>query len=186
MSFTGSYRKLIAASVALLLLACSDATAPLAPSQEPAVHPNQSLTSTLGGVTGTVTSVVNGLLLQCTPQAYVKVTAQIGPAGGTINFGHHQLEIPRGALSAPVMITAEALAEAGNAVRFQPEGLKFAVGAPLHLSYANCRDNLLGLKSVVYTNDLLAILERLLTVDNRTSKEVVAPLRHFSRYAVAW
>ena len=135
MSFTVSYRKLVAASVAALLFACSDANAPLAPSQPPASRPSESL---LGGVVGTVTTVVNSLLLQCTLQTYVKVSAPIGPAGGTINFGKHQLVIPAGALSTTVTITAEAMAEEGNAVRFSPAGLQFAVPAPLHLSYSNC------------------------------------------------
>jgi len=138
MSFTVSYRKLVAASVAALLFACSDANAPLAPSQPPASRPSESLTSTLSGAVNGVTSTVNSLLLQCTLQTYVKVSAPIGPAGGTINFGKHQLVIPAGALSTTVTITAEAMAEEGNAVRFSPAGLQFAVPAPLHLSYSNC------------------------------------------------
>ena len=186
MSFTVSYRKLVAASVAALLFACSDANAPLAPTQEPAPRPSETLGSTLGGVVNGVVTVVNSLLLQCSTQTYAKTTAPIGPAGGTIKFGNHSLVIPRGALSTTVTITAEAMPEAGNAVRFSPEGLKFAVPAPLHLSYANCKDNLLGIKLVVYTDNLLNILEWLGTIDNRTAKEVVAPVKHFSRYAVAW
>jgi len=39
---------------------------------------------------------------------------------------------------------------------------------------------------VVYTDDLLNILQWLNTIDNQTAKEVVAPIKHFSRYAVAW
>src|SRR5262249_61645767 len=131
-------------------------------------------------------TTVNSLLMQCTPQTYAKATAPIGPAGGTIRFGNHSLVIPKGALSSTVTITAEAMPEAGNAVRFSPEGLKFAVPVRLHLSYANCRDNLLGIKLVVYTDNLLNILEWLNTLDNRAAKEVVAPIKHFSRYAVAW
>lgn len=190
MSFKVSCQKLVAASVAALLFACSDATAPLAPTHEPAPapasRPSESLGSTVDGVVGGVVGAVNSLLLQCTPQAYSNTVQAVGPAGGTIIFGRHALVIPRGALTSNVTITAEAMAESGNAVRFSPEGLKFAVPAPLHLSYANCKDNLLGIKLVVYTDNLLNILEWLGTTDNRTAKEVVAPIKHFSRYAVAW
>src|SRR5262249_3561873 len=148
--------------------------------------PASTLKNTLGGVTNTVGNVVSTLLLQCSPQDYVKVTQDVGPAGGSIAFGNHVLVIPKGALANQVTITAEALPEGGNAVRFQPEGLKFAVPAPLAMSYANCQSPLSKLKLIVYTDDLLKILERLSSVDDQQHERVVTGLRHFSRYAVAW
>jgi len=74
-----------------------------------------------------------------------------------------------------------------NAVRFQPEGLRFQRSAYLTMSYANC--NLLGRllpKRVAYVGDGLDILWYLLSIDNLFSKRVTGRVDHFSNYAVAW
>ena len=63
--------------------------------------------------------------------------------------------------------------------------LKFAKPATLSLSYSNCSPLLL-LKRVVYTNELLGILELLPSIDDLRTRTVSASIRHFSRYAVAW
>jgi hypothetical protein len=99
--------------------------------------------------------------------------------------GTHRLVIPAGALSTPVKISAEQVTGRVNSVRFSPDGLKFAKPATLTLSYANCSPLLL-VKRVVYTNELLGILELLPSLDDLRTKTVSAPIRHFSRYAVAW
>lgn len=113
----------------------------------------------------------------------------VGPAGGTILVGPHRLVIPAGALTSPVLITAEAPADSVNSVRLLPHGLTFAPGKPakLTLSYANC--SLLGQllpKRIVYTTDLLEILEWLLSADEPLARRVSTSLEHFSRYAIAW
>ena len=181
MSIRQSLKKLSFASAIIALAGCSTAELPNEP-----VAPSADLGGLLGGVTGTVTNLAGLILLQCTPQPYVKVTQTVGPSGGTIVFGAHKLVIPPGALSQSVAITAEAMPEAGNAVRFRPEGLRFAVNAPLTLSYANCKDDLLKVKLIVYTNDFLKILELLKSINNQPAKQVTTGLEHFSRYAVAW
>jgi hypothetical protein len=72
-----------------------------------------------------------------------------------------------------------------TSVPFSPEGLRFAKPAKLTLSYANCSPLLL-LKRVVYTDELLRILELIPSLDNLKTKTVTGDIRHFSRYAVAW
>ena len=55
------------------------------------------------------------------------------------------------------------------------------------MSYANC--NLLGSllpKRIAYTNNLLEILEYLISLDNIFLKKVTGKLDHFSGYAIAW
>jgi hypothetical protein len=84
-----------------------------------------------------------------------------------------------------VQIKAEQMTGRVNSVRFSPEGLKFAKPATLTLSYSNCSPLLL-LKRVVYTNELLSILELLPSIDDLRTRTVSASIRHFSRYAVAW
>lgn len=176
MSVRISWRKTVLAAALLALASCGDAGTPAGPVTPPA-DPLLLGDGPLG--------LLSPSLLKCAPQEYVKVTREVGPAGGVIEFGAHRLEVPKGALDRPVTITAEAMPEAGNAVRFGPEGLRFAVRAPLRLSYANCQPSLLP-KAIVYTDNLLRILELLQTLDDKSGKAVTARLDHFSRYAVAW
>ncbi len=124
-------------------------------------------------------------LLSCLPQPYVSKTQVVGKNGGTITVGTHKLVIPAGALSKNHTIRAEQVTHWVNSVRFSPEGLTFAKPAKLTLSYANCSPLML-LKRVVYTDELLRILELIPSLDNIRTKTVTGDIRHFSRYAVAW
>ena len=124
-------------------------------------------------------------LLSCSPQAYVAVTKVVGPDGGTILVGTHKLVIPAGALGRNYTIRAEQVRHRVNSVRFSPEGLKFAKPAKLTMSYDNCSPLLL-IKKVVYTDELLRILELIPSLDNLRNRTVTGDIRHFSRYAVAW
>lgn len=134
---------------------------------------------------GLLDALKNLHLLSCSPQPYVSVTKVVGPGGGTIVVGTHKLVIPAGALSRNYTIRAEQVRHRVNSVRFSPEGLKFAKPAKLTLSYANCSPLLL-LKRVVYTDELLRILELIPSLDNLKTQTVTGDIRHFSRYAVAW
>ena len=134
---------------------------------------------------GLIDNLKNLSLLSCSPQNYVSVTKSVGPAGGTIVVGTHRLVIPQGALTRTYTIRAEQVRNRVNSVRFSPEGLRFAKPAKLTLSYANCSP-LLVLKRVVYTDELLRILELIPSLDNLKTKTVTGDIRHFSRYAVAW
>jgi hypothetical protein len=138
------------------------------------------LTGTVVGTLGSVTD-----LLVCSSQPYAATTQTIGPSGGVLNVGSHSLAIPSDALTQKVTITAEQIPGSTNSVRFSPEGLKFAKPAKLSLSYANCSPLLL-LKRVVYTDELLRILELIPSLDNLQTRTVTGDIRHFSRYAVAW
>ena len=134
---------------------------------------------------GLINSLKNLNLLSCSPQPYVSVTKVVGTAGGTIVVGTHRLVIPAGALTRNYTIRAEQVRHRVNSVRFSPEGLKFAKPGKLTLSYANCSPLLL-LKRVVYTDELLRILELIPSLDDLRTKTVTGDIRHFSRYAVAW
>lgn len=154
-----------------------------------AVTPTPPVSGDLvSGLVGTTTGLVGNLgLLKCTPLPYVKSSALIGPAGGTLRIGQYTLTVPAGALAQSVQITGEELADTVNSVRFSPEGLQFAKPASLSMPYANC--SLLGRilpKQIAYTSDNLQILSYLLSLDNLLSKTVTGQVNHFSRYAVAW
>jgi hypothetical protein len=176
-------RKISAGLLALVLavgVGCSTGESPTEPALEPVVvEPSQLNLGTF------IKDLTNLRLLSCSPQPYVSKTQTVGVAGGVIVVGTHRLVIPPGALRQPVTIRAEQVTARVNSVRFHPEGLEFERPAALTLSYANCSP-LLILKRVVYTNELLRILELLPSLDNRRDKTVTGVIRHFSRYAVAW
>jgi hypothetical protein len=134
---------------------------------------------------GLLDGLKNLHLLSCSTQSYASVTQVVGPGGGTIQVGTHKLVIPAGALTRTYTIRAEQVQARVNSVRFSPEGLRFAKPAKLTLSYANCSP-LLVLKRVVYTDELLRILELIPSLDNLRTRTVTGDIRHFSRYAVAW
>jgi hypothetical protein len=179
------FRSLLLATALALASGCNPGDSSTAPTPDlPA--PSALLGGTGGGLLGT--GLGQGLLT-CTPLPYSETQQTVGVAGGTIKIGPHTLTIPAGALASSVVITAQVPSEAVNSVRLQPEGLAFAPGKParLTLSYANC--SLLGQllpKRIVYTTDLLQILQWLLSVDDPLHQRVSANLEHFSRYAVAW
>jgi hypothetical protein len=170
-------RRLIAPVLLLLVaLACTDHTPTAVPA---APAPDASLIGALLGPTG---------LLKCSSLPYASDTETIGPLGGTLKAGPHTLVIPAGALLAPTVITMTAPTGLGvNAVKFQPEGLRFITPAALTMSYSNC--SLLGYllpKRIAYTDDNLNILSYLLSLDNLLSKYVTGKVNHFSDYVVAW
>ena len=126
-------------------------------------------------------------LLRCSPLGSDSVTQTIGPEGGTLLVGPHQLTIPAGALAVPVTITAVAPSDTVNQVRFSPQGLTFADPASLTMSYANCNGlNVFLPKQIAYTTDALDVLQLLPSFDDLWSQRVTASLQHFSTYAVAW
>ena len=170
---------------ALSVVSCSSGDdGPSGPSSEQT--PAALLGSSGGGILGT--GIGSGLLA-CAPLPYAMTQQTVGTAGGTLLVGPHKLTIPAGALSTPVLITAEAPVGTVNSVRLSPEGLTFAAGKPaaLTLSYSNCP--LLGQllpKRIAYTTDLLAILSYVVSLDDLIAQRVTGTLAHFSRYAVAW
>lgn len=198
-------RRFLTLGVTLALLAgvsCSTGESPFEPQRSQPVEqafaaPSQSLGGLLGGLGGVVGGVVDlaggvvgGVLeltglLRCEEQRYEVNYETIGPRGGTITVGKHSLVIPKGALRKNVRIKAEQMRGPTNSVRFSPEGLQFEKSAVLSLNYKNCQDVKLP-KAVVYTTEKLDILEILRSLDLRKQRTVVAPIDHFSRYAVAF
>ena len=83
------------------------------------------------------------------------------------------------------MPSAPTAASLNNSVRFGPEGLRFARPAELTLSYSNCLVAP-AKKKIVYTSELLEVLELLKSSDKARTKTVTSPIDHFSRYAVAY
>jgi hypothetical protein len=179
--------------ITTFLLAAVVAVAVSCTSGEP-LGPSVPHRSTLGETKGRPSGLLAGglpndlsdlTLLSCSPQQYVSVSQVVGPDGGTIVVGTHALTIPAGALTKNYTIQAELVSGRVNSVRFSPEGLTFAKPATLSLSYANCSQPMVA-KKVVYTDELLEILELLPSLDDSETGTVTGDIQHFSRYAVAW
>jgi hypothetical protein len=157
-------------------------------SDESSVGPSAASTTQapellLGGLAGNVLSITD--LLTCSSLPYAATTRTVGPDGGVVTVGQYSLVIPPGALSSNVQIRAEQMSGKVNSVRFSPEGLKFARSAALTMGYQNCAVVLLP-KRIVYTTELLKVLDILRSEDLLRWKSVTAPIDHFSRYAVAY
>jgi hypothetical protein len=174
----------------------SNDSAPTGPSAAAVTQPTSfgligdltgGLTEAAGGVTGTLVGTLGQVtdLLLCSPQDALSTTETIGPEGGVIAVGRHWLVIPRNALTHDVTITAEQVQGKTNSVRFSPQGLQFERPVALSLSYENCLLVLVK-KKVVYTDELLNILQVFPSLDLFGDKRVTAPIDHFSRYAVAY
>lgn len=113
-------------------------------------------------------------------------SAVIGPLGGQIHFGPHTLVVPPGALLRSTTITATSPGDGYVDAVFQPEGLHFLLPAQLTLSYAQCSPAPSQQASITYLQSLLGeILDILPSLDNPSKGQVVAPVTHFSVYAVA-
>jgi hypothetical protein len=178
MKFSRSLILTFVAVTAAVSTSCSDRGVPTAPAA-----PQQISADLIGDLT----HGVQGLLLTCTPMPAYHASQVIGPDGGTLVIGPHTFTVPRGALTSPVLITADAPHDNLNRVIFQPEGLTFRKSASLTMSYANCEGlgSLLP-KQIAYTNDLLQILSFITSIDDIFSNKVTGQVNHFSEYIVAW
>lgn len=113
-------------------------------------------------------------------------SAVIGPLGGRVTFGPHELDVPPAALLSPTTISARTMPGDTIAVQFQPQGLTFLIPATLQLSYAQCQPQPTGTISIVYVNDLLSELLGLVeSIDEPGQHKVIGPISHFSVYAAA-
>ena len=144
-----------------------------------------STTTTLAQTVDATLSGLLGLLSTCEQQDQLSATKYIGPYGGRIVVGNHELTVPPGALSQTVKITATRLSASVAQVDFQPHGLRFAKPAALRLTYDHCTVSPKNVQSVVYVNDGMDILEAPRSIDDQKADQVTAWINHFSGYAVA-
>jgi hypothetical protein len=124
-------------------------------------------------------------LLRCEPSDYEGDAAIIGPQGGTLKVGEHELVIPAGALDREELVIAEAPTSSRVDVQFAPHGLQFLKPAQLTLSYKGC----VRPTSVDFLIAYIQggrVLELPPSVDHKDDDEVEADIDHFSRYAIAY
>lgn len=129
---------------------------------------------------------VSSALVQCRSLRADSVTQVIGPEGGELNVGPHTLDVPPGALSDTVRITAVAPSETVRLIRFMPEGLVFQKPASLSLSYKNCKIPAGTSPRIAYLSDTLSVVAYMPSIADQWAQWVITDLSHFSNYAVAW
>lgn len=193
-------RPLLPLAVALLAVlggcspdsSVSAPTAPSAPAKllglDPLVSTTTStVTTTVDGTTGLVSTTLYSVvgLLSCPSQDQITASKVIGPLGGSLVVGDHELVVPAGALSQNVTISGTRVSGSVAEVDFQPHGLKFAKPATLRLSYSVCKTSQKNVQSIVYVDDAQQILESPQSTDDAKTDKVTAWINHFSGYAVA-
>jgi hypothetical protein len=126
--------------------------------------------------------------LMCDPKQYVATAKIVGPEGADINFGEHTLRIPRGALSARTVITAEAPTSLRSLAVFSPHGTQFnpASRPTLELSYKHCRGAVNRVARIAYLGANGQILEWPPSQDFPELGLVRGIISHFSNYIVAY
>jgi len=124
-------------------------------------------------------------LLRCEPEKREITAKLIGPKGGKIDIGRHELIIPAGALSENVLITGTVLSGTVAEVEFEPHGLQFQRPVQLNMNYSHCIVPQGYSQGIVYLDNGFKILESRPSFDDDELREVSAWLDHFSGYAIA-
>lgn len=124
-------------------------------------------------------------VLHCRPLPYAADAQVIGPDGGELHLGPHTLEFPKGVLDHEEVVSGEAPAGSEIEVTFSPHGLQFLKPAQLTLSYEQCMRPDRFTYRIVYV-DGHVVLEFPPSSDDKTLKEVEAPIDHFSSYMIAY
>jgi hypothetical protein len=125
-------------------------------------------------------------LLRCEPRPYEGEAAIIGPDGGTLQVGEHQLVIPRGALVREELVVAEAPTNTLVELEFSPDGLIFDSPASVMLSYRRCQVPARADLLMAYLGQGNRVLELPPSWDDKADSRVIGEIGHFSRYAVAY
>lgn len=131
-------------------------------------------------------NIYNPGLLQCQSQSYTARARVIGPAGGVLSFGPHEITFPAGALSNSVVVSGQLHVSNHVLVELSPHGLQMSAPAVLDLNYSQCSSGGGGL-DVAYVNNNLNVISYPDPPSGGTqSGHVRAELWHFSKYAVAY
>jgi hypothetical protein len=131
-------------------------------------------------------------LITCTsPGTSQSVTSLIGPLGGVLAVGNTQVIIPADAVLSPTNFTLTVPASKYVEIEVTAEGTEhflFAQPVTVVLDYSRCSRWDLNLKLLTAWNIdpvTKAMLEPMVSVDNKLLRTVTFTTLHFSGYAVA-
>jgi hypothetical protein len=181
-------RALLSILVITAAAACYDAaTDPTAPTASPTTMRTIQVTSSASSSRSGSNSQSGGntQVAQCDPRPALVTRGVFGPAGGTLVIGESRLIIPAGALSVSVPIEASTPGDSTSEVDFKPHGLHFSKSAKLVLAAGGCSvsDNLPP--RIVYIGPNGSV-QQTIPATRDSQDNVIAPLAHFSGYAIAF
>jgi hypothetical protein len=169
--------------------ACYDAaTSPTVPQSAPATMTTIQATSSAGNSSAIGSNSQSGgntQVAQCDPRPALVSRGVFGPAGGTLVIGDSRLIIPAGALSVSVPITASTPGDSTSEVDFKPHGLKFSMSATLVLAAGGCNVSENLPPRIVYIGPNGRVRETI-SATRDAQDNVIAPIAHFSGYAIAF
>ena len=166
-------------SAALSLSVLAAASCTDAPAAGGITAPEQALASQSTGPT----------LLECPVDRTVSASALVGPLGGVVSVGGHQLIIPPLAVLLPTEFTVTVPASnylrvdvtAGNGQHYQ-----FQKPVSLTLSYARCTRSDIGKANlrIFYVDDANVILQDMGGTDDKAARTVTTGTDHLSGYVI--
>lgn len=172
----GTTRALLSAVLIAAAAACYDvATKPASPELSPAASAARASSESTG----------NNQVAQCDPRPALESRGTFGPAGGTLVIGGSRLIIPAGALSVTVPIQASTPGTSTSEVDFKPHGLKFSTPATLVLDGNGCQVGEDLPPRIVYLAPNGSVRETI-SATRDAQGNVIAPVAHFSGYAIAF
>lgn len=129
-------------------------------------------------------------LVACESGVARSTKALLGPLGGTVAVEGVSVQVPAGALLAPVELTVTVPASRYLIVDIDATGFEhFVFEAPITVAmdYSRCPPGQIerGPISVWYVGDDAAMLEQMPTLDDRGKKRVTFLTGHLSGYAIA-
>lgn len=129
-------------------------------------------------------------LVACESGVARSAQALVGPLGGTVAVEGVSVQVPAGAVLAPVELTVTVPVSRYLVVDIDATGFEhFRFEAPITVSmdYSRCPPGQIerGPISVWYVGDDAALLEQMPTLDDRGKKRVTFLTGHLSGYAIA-
>ena len=121
-------------------------------------------------------------LLRCEPQEYSGDAAIIGPKGGTLHMGDHELVIPQGALDRGGAGQRRGTHLVAGRREVPAARSPVPEAGATHLSYERCVRPTSADFSIAYLGLGNQVLELPPSVDDKSGKRSTADIDHFSRY----
>jgi hypothetical protein len=142
-----------------------------------------------GSSTATTPTAASPKLLSCPNTKEERAVQPIGPEGGTLKIGDHQLVVPPGGVPDKVSFSAILLSDKLLKVRLQAndaDTFKFSQSASLTLSYGRCEPPADAQRLRVYRIDPLtdAVLKELGGTVDTGARTVTARLDSLSTYTL--
>lgn len=170
--------------VAAGLTSCGDSSVTAPPAAPRTAAPSSSL---LGGLLGGLWGTPK--LIECPSTETLQTSAVIDAAGGTLSLGGTRIVLPAYAVLSPTTVELTIPASRYMEVELTANGgqhFLFERAIFVTVDYSRCGDEADKPLSVWYIDsDTKALLQRMLSLDNKFGRSITFVTGHFSGYALA-